>query len=213
VADEALKVDPKSTEALNNKAVAEYLFGRKNNAENPNSLATSKTISAITGDAPHADQVTGAEGVLSRNRPSENSGYIGAGLTIDPYNFSFGPSIVWWPTEYAGCQASYGQGTFTTYAVRGLVRYGKIVGMTPYAGLGVLVVEREAMLLGVDTKFSGRGGEITAGVILPLSNRLSLLTAVTANAIKLEKTVYPNGLGVPLTMDYSPISVTVTLVY
>jgi predicted Zn-dependent protease len=205
VADETLKVNPASPEALNNKTVAENLFGKKNNAENLNALAA--------GDAPHSDRSVGAEAVPSQNGPTGNPGVIGAGLTIDPYNFSFGPSIAWWPAEYFGFQASYGQGTFTTYTIHGLVRYGQIAGMTPYAGIGFLNVEREANLLGVTTRFSGHSGEIVAGVMLPLSNRLSLLTAVTANNIKLEKTVYPNGQAVHLTMDYSPVSISVTLVY
>ncbi len=201
VADETLKINPNSPEALNNKAVAEYLFGKKNNAENLNALAA--------GDAAHSDRSV----VPSQNGPTGKPGLISAGLTIDPYNFSFGPSIVWWPAEYFGFQASYGQGTFTTYSFRGLVRYGKTAGMTPYAGIGFLNVEREANLLGVTTKFSGHSGEITAGVMLPITDRLFFLVAVTANNIKLEKTVYPNGQPVPLTMDYSPLSVSATLVY
>ncbi len=187
VADETLKVGPNNPEALYNKAVAENLY--------PGALAT---ISGPADASPTTDQYPGI---------------IGAGLTVDADNFSFGPSIVWWPAKHIGFQASYGQGTFTSYALRGLVRYGKIAGMTPYAGIGFLDVERKANLLGVYTSFAARGGELVAGLILPLSNRFSLLTAVTANTIKIDKTVAPNGQSVFLTMDYSPISVTVTLVY
>jgi tetratricopeptide (TPR) repeat protein len=209
VANEALKVDPKSPEALNNKAVAEYLFGKQNNAENPNALATLKSISNTSGDASPSDR---SLDVPSQDAPA-GKGLLRAGLSIDPYNLSFGPSIVWWTAGYVGFQASYGQGTYTTYSIRGLARYGEIDGMTLYAGIGLLGVERKASLLGVATRFSDRSGEIVAGVMLPISKRLKLLTAVTANNIKLEKTVAPNEQEVPLSVDYNPISVTVTLVY
>lgn len=215
VADETLKVDPKSPEALNNKAVAEYLYGKKNKTENPNALAMLKTISESSNDAPHSDRSPAKEvdqtTTVDQNRAAP--GIFWAGFAIDPGNFSAGPSILWWPYGYAGFQASYGQGSFTTYAIRGLVRAGKISGITPYAGLGLLSAELETSVRGVDTRLLGRGGEVVAGVVLPLSTRVSLLAAVTANNIKLDKTVYVNGRDVSVTVNYSPISVAATLVY
>lgn len=231
VADETLKVDPNSPEALNNKAVAEYLFGKKNKAENPNALAMLKSISEQAFNAPHADRKSSVEAthtavvednaaqqadttvVPVQNSTAESEGIFGAGITVDAGSTSGGPSIIWWPSGHAGFQASYGQGTYTAYAIRALVKSGKIAGIMPFAGLGYLSVEREAIVLGVKSRISGQGGEIVAGAVLPVSTRFSLMTAVTANNIKLEKTVYPHGLGVPVSINYSPIAVTATLVY
>jgi len=183
-ADEALEVDPNSREALNNKAVAEYLFNKKN---------------------PSASE--------QANKIVAPSDHIWAGVTIDMGNFSMGPSVMWWATEHFGAQASYGQGTFTSYSLRGLVKYGKIAGLTPYAGLGYLSVERETNVFGVDARFSGKGGEILAGVLLPISASLSLFSAINANTIKLEKIVSAKGQNVPVTMSYNPLSFTTTLLY
>jgi len=152
VADETLKVDPNSPEALNNKAVAEYLFGKKNKAENPNALAMLKSISAQAGEAPHPAPGSGAEvdrlalpdrsaAVQAdktvapiQHRAAENRGLIGAGLTVDPVNFSLGRRL-------CGGRPNMPDSSFLrpgyvyTYAIHGLVRFGKIAGMTPYVDL------------------------------------------------------------------------------
>ncbi len=213
VANEILKINPNNTEALHNKAVAENLYGKKNRAENPGAPATVNSISGPAVASPLTERE--AERIASEQayKSMLYTGIIGAGLAVDAGNFSIGPSIVWWPARYAGFQVSYGMGTYTSYAIRGLVRSGKIAGMTPYAGIGLLAVERKADVLGDSSNFRELGAEITAGTVLPFSSRFSLLAAVTANSIKLEKTVYPYGQSVPVTMDYSPISVTITLVY
>jgi tetratricopeptide (TPR) repeat protein len=211
VADEALKVDPKSPEALNNKAVAEFLFSKKNNADNPNALAMLKSISEPEGYS--VSEQAGTRAVPSSARAPGKSGTLGAGLHVDAGNYSFGTAILWWPSGYAGLEAFYGRGTFTAYGVRGLVRFGKIAGLTPYAGVGYLHTEREENVLGIDTKFSGQGGELVAGFVLPFSTRVSLLAAVAVNNVRLEGTVEGFGQSLPVTMDYRPASVTATLVY
>ncbi len=183
VADEALRVDSGSPAAMHNEAVAEHLFARKNKADDPDAPA------AAYGDV------------------------LAAGLATDPVNFSFGPTVVWWPFTHCGIQVSYGRGTFTSGSVRGLIRFGEIAGVIPYAGLGFLSVENDATVVNANVRFSGRGGELSAGVILPLSRRLSLMAAVTADTIKLEENVSQSGNSVPVTMNYSPLSVSASLVY
>lgn len=192
VASEALQIDPAHAEAAGNKAVAEYLFGKKNIAENPTALAL-----------PNREQ----------NSAPKVYDVFALGLTADLFNESAGPFLTWWPFRRAGLQASYGQGTFTTAALSGLVRFDKIAGLTPYAGLGYLSVARDKEVLGATERFSGRGGELIAGAALPLSARFSLMTDVHANTIKLEKTVTRNGQSVPVEMTFNPISLTVTIVY
>jgi tetratricopeptide (TPR) repeat protein len=185
VAAEALNIDPNSPDALNNKSVAEYLFKKKNGADD--SLATERTIA-----------------------PPDR---VWAGLVVDIGNFSAGPTILWWTSERFGLQASYGQGTFTSYAIRGLARFGPLWGLTPYVGLGYLNVEGRTDVYGVSATFSGKSGEALAGAVLPITARLSLLSAVAVNNIKLERTVSVLGQDVPVTMDYAPVTVTMTLLY
>jgi hypothetical protein len=192
VAGEALKIEPNSPEAASNKVVAEYLFGKKNIAENPAALAL---LNREQNSAPKVHDV------------------LALGLTADLFNENAGPSLVWWPFKYAGLQASYGQGTFTTYTLSGLARFDKTAGFIPYAGLGYVSVARDMDVLGANERFSGRGGELIIGAALPLSARFSLMADVHANTIKLEKIVTRNGQSVPVTMSYNPVYITATLVY
>jgi len=201
VTEEALKIDPTSRELLHNKAVAEHLFARKNTPENPDALGLVRSR-----PAPDAAEQENGPAALP-------AGSLGIGVSADMGNFTIGPSIQWWPVASAGFQASYGRGTFTTYSFRGLVRFGAVAGVTPYAGLGYLSVQREANVLGADTTFIGRGGEISAGAILPLSGRISLLAAVTANNLRIAETVSAGGRGLPVTMTWNALSVTTTFVY
>lgn len=154
-----------------------------------------------------------AEHIYKKKHIAPPPDRVWAGLTADLGNTSIGASVVWWLTEHYGLQASSGGGTFTSYAIRGLARFNAIWILTPYVGLGYLSVERKADVHGVPTTFSGKSGEVLAGAVLPLSARSSLLSTVSANAMKLDKTVSVRGQDLPVTMTYSPVTATVTLVY
>ena len=185
VAEEALNIDPSSPEALTNRSVAEYVFKKKNGV----------------GDS--------AASELANTTPDR----IWAGIIVDAGNFSAGPSIVWWPAEHFGLQASYGQGTFTSYSIRGLAKFSAWGWLTPYVGLGYLSVGNDSEVYGISVTFSGKGAEVLAGAILPLSARFTLLSAVAANSVKLEKNATIRGQNVPVSMTYSPVTVSLSLVY
>jgi hypothetical protein len=194
VADEALKIESDNPAALYNKAAAERLFNKKTLPENVDSSEPAPSIAALQQRAGYPEN-------------------LGMGFFADIGNFSAGPSMMWWPAEHFGIQASYGQGTFTTYSFRGLLRYGSIAGLIPYAGLGYLSVERESSVNGVDARFSDQGGELLAGAIWKISNRLSLTAAGTVNTIRLRKTETIQGRAVHMSMTYNSLSSTAAFVY
>jgi hypothetical protein len=74
-------------------------------------------------------------------------------------------------------------------------------------------IARDMDVLGANERFTGNGGEIIAGAVLPLSARFALMADVHANSIKLDKTVTRNGQSVPVTMSYNPVYITATLMY
>jgi tetratricopeptide (TPR) repeat protein len=215
VADDALKIDPNSREATINMAVAGYLFKKKTRpddliaSDRPGFLnASSQEIGAEN----HAE-LSNTLNVSSQEGGAEHRTGVWVGASVDIGNFSAGPSILWWPSEHFGFQAIYGQGTFTAYAIRGLAKYDAKARVSPYAGLGFLSVERNANVYGTDVRFSGTGEEMLVGAELRLSPRIQLQTAVTANTIKLKKTIPLAGKDVPVSLTYSPLSAAATLIF
>lgn len=147
---------------------------------------------------------------------------IGAGIYVNTINLSVGPTLIVWPLEDFGFQATYGVGLFTSYEARLLYRINVSENHNFYLGAGYLHVEKEAEVLDVTTKITGNGTNIFAGMeralfrMDPLKrNRRKLFFYLEFSKpfISIEKEVDTSAGRKKATVDYSPFSIGTGLAY
>ena len=140
---------------------------------------------------------------------------IGVGVSVNAVNTAGGATLLYWPFKYAGLQASYTMGMFTTAEARLLVRYPLFARFTPYLGLGYASVatERTVDVIGVKTTFTDSGVSGVIGVEIPLGKRVSGQVEISGAGIDLKKEVTGGGQTGIATVKYAPLTVGFSIVY
>lgn len=181
--------------------------------EDKKTAECSSIIRITTGRKPTDTEKTGVKGDsgLQESKaiaPASSRGKtVGIGGYINTLNFSAGPSVTLWPSDYMAIQGSYGVGTFTSYEIRGLYRFNVYPDINPYFGAGYLHAEMEASVIGVNTTISGDSVSIFAGVELPIYKSLFLYIDAGATPLKLEKDVISSTAIAKATVDYIPVTI------
>jgi hypothetical protein len=144
--------------------------------------------------------------------------YIGVGGFVNAVNFSAGPTVIFWPLKNIAIQGSYGDGTFTSYEIRGFYRFNMSSKINLYVGTGYFHAEKEFKVIvsgsNVEGKLMGNSFSVFGGAEVPLiKNRLALYIDVGGNPLKLSKDVTINSNVLNLSVDYSPVTIGVGLVY
>jgi hypothetical protein len=138
--------------------------------------------------------------------------FIGMGGNVNTLNFSGGPSLILWPLKNLAIQGTYGFGTFTSYEARTFYRFPLTQRINPYLGAGYLHTEREATVIGVNTKIKGESYTIFGGVELQLYKNLYGYVDVSGTPMKLKKEVANGTTQATATVKYSPVTVCIGLV-
>lgn len=152
-----------------------------------------------------------------RQKPAEEvpSGrkYIGVGVFTNTLNFSAGPTLILWPFENLAIQGYYGIGTFTSYEARMFYRFNISSTLNPYLGAGYLHAEKEATVIGVNTKIEGNSFNILGGIELPIYKGLFAYIEASATSMKLEKDVTNGTRSAKAKVKYSPATIGAGLVF
>lgn len=152
-----------------------------------------------------------------RQKPAEEvpSGrkYIGVGVFTNTLNFSAGPTLILWPLENLAIQGYYCVGTFTSYEARMFYRFNISSALKPYIGAGYIHAEKEATVIGVNTKIEGNSFNILGGIELPIYKSLFVYIEASATSMKLEKDVTNGTRSAKAKVDYTPATVGAGLIF
>jgi Outer membrane protein beta-barrel domain len=138
---------------------------------------------------------------------------LGVGIYGNTFNPAGGVTALWWPWQHVGLQASYTLGTFTTAEARLLARFGQVMGVKPYIGIGYLSVTKDETVIGIDTKFKDSSISGVLGAEVPLGRRWFGYAEVMGTSIDLEEIVTNGGQTVKASYDYAPVTIGVGIVY
>ena len=180
-------------------------------------LATSSRTFTI-GDAapPQAGKKETPPAAVKKEAPRQPTGVrntAGIGIYGNALNPAGGGTLLLWPFEHVGLQASYTVGTFTTAEARMLVRFSPVWGVRPYIGVGYLNVTTTEDVIGVSTDFKDSSISGVAGVEVPLGRRWFGYIEVSGASIDLEEIVTNGGQTVKATVDYAPATIGVSIIY
>jgi len=146
-------------------------------------------------------------------RPAAERSILGIGAYGNTLNPAAGATVLLWPSEHVGLQASYTVGTFTTTEVRLLARFDPVRGFKPYVGVGYLNVTKNEDVIGVSTDFKDSSVSGVVGAEVPLGKRWYGYAEVSAASVNLEEIVTNGGQTVKATVDYAPVTIGVGIVY
>jgi hypothetical protein len=146
-------------------------------------------------------------------RLSEENYAFGLGISANALNPAGGGTIMLWPFRNIGLQGSYTVGTFTSYEARLLVRYGRPSGFNPYFAVGFLSVSVEKDVIGVTTTFKDSSVTGAVGVDVPLGRRVRGYVEAGISSIDLQETVTNGPQTVNATVDYTPVTISIGIVY
>ena len=146
--------------------------------------------------------------------PTE-SRYFGLGVMANTANPAGGATMLLWPFKYAGLQANYTVGSFTTIEGRLLGRFPLASGINPYAGVGYLSVstERTVDTINIKTTFKDTSVSGVLGVEIPLGKGWFGYVEVSGTAIDLKKEVTSGGVTGTATVKYAPVTVGLSMIY
>ncbi len=94
-----------------------------------------------------------------------------------------------------------------------MYRFNRPGRLKPYIGAGIVHTERDATVIGVETTIEDNGVSVFGGAEIALHNKLFLYVDISANTVDLETTVTSGGSTVKATVEYSPVSVGVGLLF
>lgn len=155
----------------------------------------------VTGEAKEASDLQESK------KASQGKKSVGIGLYVNTLNLSAGPTVILWPSNKFAIQGSYGVGTFTSYEIRGLYKFNLSSDFRPYLGAGYLHAEKDATVIGVNTKIAGDSVSIFAGVELPIYKRLFAYVDVSGTPMKVEKDVTSTTSSAKATVEYIPVTI------
>jgi len=141
--------------------------------------------------------------------------HFGLGAYVNTVNTAGGATMLLWPSKYAGLQASYSMGNFTTAEGRLLLRFPLSGGINPYLGVGYASVstERTVDTINIRTTFSDSGPTGALGIEIPLGKRWVGYAEVSGTSIDLKKEVSSGGISGTAEVKYSPVTVGFSIVY
>jgi len=143
---------------------------------------------------------------------SERRMIVGIGGYINTLNFSAGPGIIVWPVKNLAIQGAYGFGTFTSYEARVFYRFPLSRYLNPYLGVGYLHTERQATVIGINTKIKGDSATAFGGVEWPVYKNLSVYIDISATPLTLKGDITNGSQVATVKVRYSPITVYTGLV-
>jgi hypothetical protein len=180
-------------------------------------LTTSaKTFTVGAAAPPQAEEPKAPPPAVKKEeagRPAAERNILGVGIYGNALNPAGGGTVLLWPSELVGLQASYTVGTFTTAEVRLLARFGPVWGVKPYVGVGYLKVTKTEDVIGVSTDFKDSSVSGVIGAEVPLGRRWFGYVEVSGASIDLQEIVTNGGQTVKATVDYAPVTIGVGIVY
>jgi hypothetical protein len=154
-----------------------------------------------------------ADAAGEKPRRVQERNYLGAGIYANTFNPAGGATILVWPFEHVGIQASYTVGTFTSYEGRLLAKLVLTSGFNPYIGVGYLHVSHTTDVIDVNTTFTDSTVSGVVGIEVPLGKKIMGYLEVSGANIDLQKVVTNGAQTVQATVDYAPVTIGVSLVY
>jgi outer membrane protein W len=146
-------------------------------------------------------------------RPAEVRNTLGIGIYGNAVNPAGGGTLLLWPYEHVGLQASYTVGTFKTAEVRLLARFDPVWGARPYVGVGYMNVTKNSDVIGVSTEFKDSSISGVAGAEVSLGRRWFGYLEVSGASIDLQEIVTNGGQTAKATVDYAPVTIGVGIIY
>ena len=171
----------------------------------------STTFSVIPPPPPAEHEVT-ARAEAPPHRVAERNSF-GVGVYGNMLNPAGGATLMLWPFQNIGIQGTYTVGTFTSYEARLLVKLDLSPRYHPYIGAGYLSVSKETDIIGITTEFRDKSVSGVIGVEIPLGRSTFGYVEVSGNAIHLEKMVTNGTQTVKSTVEYTPATIGIGIVY
>ena len=178
-------------------------------------LATSARVFTVGAGAPSGEEKPAPAPVRKAEprRSAAERNLFGIGIYGNALNPAGGVTLLLWPSDHVGLQASYTVGTFTTTEARLLARFDPLWGVRPYVGVGYVNVTKNEDVIGVSTDFSDSGVSGVVGAEVPLGRSLLGYVELSGASIDLEEIVTNGGQSVKATVDYAPVTIGVGIVY
>lgn len=171
----------------------------------------STTFSVIPPSLP-AEHKVPARAEAQPHRVAEWNSF-GVGFYGNMLNPAGGATLMLWPFQNVGFQGTYTVGTFTSYEARLLVKLDLYSRYHPYIGAGYLSVSKETDIIGITTEFRDKSVSGVIGVEIPLGRSTFGYVEVSGNAIHLQKIVTNGIRTVKSTVEYTPATIGVGIVY
>jgi opacity protein-like surface antigen len=140
---------------------------------------------------------------------------FGVGLYADTLHGTGGATMLLWPFQSVGLQASYTEGSFMVAEGRLLVRFPLTAGITPYLGAGYVNVttERSVELVGIKARFQNSGVSGVIGAEIPMSRSLFGYVEISGASVDLKKEVTNGAISGTATVKYDPVTIGIGIVY
>lgn len=157
-----------------------------------------------------------AEGADRRGGPSaegEERRHLALGFYGNALNPGGGMTLLAWPGEHIGLQATYTEGSFTSAEGRLLLRFPRESGANFYIGAGYVDVSVDKDILGVTTRFRDSGVTGVIGAEYMLGSATRVYAEITGASLDLKKQVENGGMTVNATVEYAPVSIGLGIVF
>lgn len=182
----------------------------------------SKTFVAVAPSLPPVNKTTPADGGARTEATSERAAGspaeyrgIGVGLYANTLNSTGGATMLLWPFEHVGLQASYTVGSFSIAEGRILARFPVSSAIRPYLGVGYLDVttERSVEVINVRTRFHDSGMSGVIGVEVPLGRNMFGSIELSGASIDLKQEVISGGITGTASVKFAPVTIGINMVY
>jgi hypothetical protein len=175
-------------------------------------LGTRSTTFSVILPSPPAERKVPERAEAPPHRVAERN-FFGVGVYGNILNPAGGATLMLWPFQNIGLQGTYTVGTFTSYEARLLAKLDFSPRYHPYIGAGYLSVSKEADIIGITTEFRDKSVSGVIGVEIPLGRSTFGYIEVSGNAIHLEKMVTNGTQTVKSTVEYTPATIGIGIVY
>ena len=175
-------------------------------------FGTRSTTFSVIPPPPPAEHEVPARAEAPPHRVAERNSF-GVGVYGNMLNPAGGATLMLWPFQNIGIQGTYTVGTFTSYEARLLAKIDLSPRYHPYIGVGYLSVSKETDIIGITTEFRDKSVSGVIGVEIPLGRSTFGYVEVSGNAINLQKMVTNGTQTVKSTVEYTPVTIGIGIVY
>lgn len=175
-------------------------------------FGTRSATFSVIAPSPPAEHKVPARAEAPPHRIAERNSF-GVGAYGNMLNPAGGATLMLWPFQNIGFQGTYTVGTFTSYEARLLAKLDLSPRYHPYIGVGYLSVSKETDIIGITTEFRDKSVSSVIGVEIPLGRSTFGYVEVSGNAIHLEKMVTNGTQTVKSTVEYTPATIGIGIVY